>query len=117
MNSSLSIIGSHCPALDIDPFSTGFLTDPYSYHPLLRKAGPVVRLTRYDIYALARYNEVKPHSTTGKLFVRAEAVASAISKRKDPGAHRVSFSRPIHRCIPALAGCCQRYCPGSHSNS
>ena len=30
------------PELDLDPFSTGFLSSPYSFHEQLRDAGPVV---------------------------------------------------------------------------
>lgn len=94
MNSSHSIIsdlrgtdtGSHCPALDLDPFSTGFLTDPYSYHPLLRKAGPVVRLTRYDIYAMARYNEVKTALDDWETFCSSRG--GGISDFKNVGAKR-----------------------------
>jgi cytochrome P450 len=43
---------------DIDPFSREFLADPYSYHEQLRELGPVVRLTRYDVWAVARYEQV-----------------------------------------------------------
>ena len=41
------------PGLDIDPFSAAFLADPYPDHARMRDAGPVVRLTRYGIYAMA----------------------------------------------------------------
>ena len=43
---------------DIDPFSREFLTDPYPFHRELRELGPVVRLTRYDILAVTRYEQV-----------------------------------------------------------
>jgi cytochrome P450 len=42
---------------DIDPFSAEFLSDPYRFHEQLREAGPVVRLTRYDVWAVARYEQ------------------------------------------------------------
>jgi hypothetical protein len=31
------------PRLSIDPFSDGFLAEPYAHHALLRDAGPVFR--------------------------------------------------------------------------
>ena len=47
------------PQLDIDPFSTEFLRDPYAYHPQLRDIGPLVWLPAIGAYAMARYAEVK----------------------------------------------------------
>jgi len=46
------------PQLDIDPFSAEFLAEPYRDHARMRDAGPVVYLTRYGIYAMARHQEV-----------------------------------------------------------
>jgi cytochrome P450 len=47
------------PALDIDPFCIAFFDDPYPAHAAMRDAGPVVYLPRYDIYAVARYDDVR----------------------------------------------------------
>jgi 4-methoxybenzoate monooxygenase (O-demethylating) len=46
------------PASDLDPFSDEFLADPYPGHEELREKGPVVRLTHYGIWAIARYQQV-----------------------------------------------------------
>jgi cytochrome P450 len=46
------------PRLSIDPFSDGFLADPYEHHDLLRDAGPVFWLERHGIYGAARHAEV-----------------------------------------------------------
>jgi cytochrome P450 len=43
---------------DIDPFSREFLADPYPLHHELRELGPVVRLTRYGVWAVTRYEQV-----------------------------------------------------------
>lgn len=50
---------SGAPVLDIDPFSTDFLTDPYADHARMRDAGPVVWLSKYEIFATARHQEVR----------------------------------------------------------
>jgi 4-methoxybenzoate monooxygenase (O-demethylating) len=42
---------------DIDPFSRAFLSDPYPFHEQLREAGAVVRLERYDVWAVTRYEQ------------------------------------------------------------
>ncbi|NUU25224.1 MAG: cytochrome P450 [Streptomycetaceae bacterium] len=46
------------PVSDADPFSHGNLLDPEPLHRALREAGPVVHLPRYDVHALARYEQV-----------------------------------------------------------
>ena len=46
------------PRLSIDPFSDGFLADPYEHHDLLRDAGPVFWLECHGIYGAARHAEV-----------------------------------------------------------
>ena len=47
------------PALDIDPFCTAFFDDPFPAHAAMRDAGPVLYLSRYDIHAVARYEDVR----------------------------------------------------------
>jgi len=46
------------PVSDIDPFCAAFFEDPFPAHAALREAGPVVRLSRYDVWAVARYEQV-----------------------------------------------------------
>lgn len=41
-----------------DPFGHEVLEDPAAFHEELREAGPVVHLSRYDVFAMARYAEV-----------------------------------------------------------
>ena len=47
------------PKLDLDPYSAEFLADPYPRYAELRDAGPVVWLTRYEHYVVARHAETK----------------------------------------------------------
>lgn len=47
------------PTSDLDPFGAAFFADPFPAQAALRDAGPVVHLTRYDVYGLARYAEVR----------------------------------------------------------
>lgn len=51
-------MGPECPELDVDPFSTEFLLNPYPYHAKLRDAGPVVSLPSYGIVSMARHEQV-----------------------------------------------------------
>src|SRR4051812_39953213 len=47
------------PVSDADPFSIEFFEDPHRIHNELREAGPAVWLSRYGIWAVARYKEVR----------------------------------------------------------
>ena len=62
------------PHLDIDPFCVAFLTDPYPDHARMRDAGPVVYLTRYGIYAMARHAEVSAALTDWQTYSSARGV-------------------------------------------
>ena len=46
------------PVSDVDPFSIEFFEDPHRIHDELREAGPVVWLSRYGVWAVARYQKV-----------------------------------------------------------
>jgi 4-methoxybenzoate monooxygenase (O-demethylating) len=43
---------------EVDPFCRDFFENPFPAHEELREAGPVVRLSRYNIWAVARFAEV-----------------------------------------------------------
>jgi hypothetical protein len=47
----------------IDPFSHVFFSDPYPYHGTMREAGPVVRLERHGIWAMAEKPERRLNNT------------------------------------------------------
>jgi cytochrome P450 len=46
------------PVSDIDPFCRDFFENPFPAYQELREAGPVVRLSRYGVWAVARYDQV-----------------------------------------------------------
>jgi len=68
------------PRLDVDPFSTEFFEDPHAIHQVLREAGPLVWLDKWDVYGVARYAEVR-------------------------GVRKASFSRRTLRRIPGRVQC------------
>ena len=43
---------------EVDPFCREFFENPFPAHEELREAGPAVWLSRYDIWAVARYQQV-----------------------------------------------------------
>lgn len=62
------------PSLDFDPFCDEVLGDPYSMHAAMRDAGPVVWLERYQVYAVARFQEVSEVLADHGTFVSARGV-------------------------------------------
>jgi cytochrome P450 len=62
------------PTLDIDPYTPDVLDNPHPVHAALRDAGPVVRLSRYGVYAVARYTEVRDVLADWRRFSSARGV-------------------------------------------
>ena len=72
------------PELDLDPFSLEFLVDPYASHATLRDAGPVVRLSRYGIWAVARYAEVLAILQDWKTFCSGRGTGLCDLAKEEP---------------------------------
>ncbi len=72
------------PSSDLDPFSDDFLTDPYPGHEELRELGPVVWLSRYDAYAMARYDEVQSSLTDWQTFCSSAGVGLSDFRKDKP---------------------------------
>lgn len=62
------------PESDIDPYSDEVLENPHPSHALLRDLGPVVRLSRYGVYGIARYAEVRAVLEDWQSFSSARGV-------------------------------------------
>ena len=72
------------PTSNSDPFSLEFFKDPYPHHEALREAGPVVRLSRYDVWAVARHEEVSRVLTDWQTFTSARGVGLADFLKEKP---------------------------------
>ncbi|WP_322760453.1 cytochrome P450 [Frankia sp. Cr2] len=74
------------PTSDVDPFAHDILEDPHAFHAQLRDAGPVVYLTRYNLYAMARYEHVRTALVDWQEFSSAPGVGpSSFSHDAPPG--------------------------------
>ncbi|MCF7553672.1 cytochrome P450 [Pseudonocardia sp. WMMC193] len=47
------------PVVDLDPYDEAVLADPRGFQETLRETGPLVWLSRYEVYAAGRYEEVR----------------------------------------------------------
>ncbi len=70
--------------LDIDPFTDDFLRDPFPGLHAIREAAPVVRLSRYDIWAAGRYDEVFAALMDPETFVSGAGVGITNFRRDPP---------------------------------
>jgi cytochrome P450 len=62
------------PVSDVDLYTAEARIDPYPIYEELRALGPVVHLSRYDLYALPRYQEVRAALMDWKTFSSARSV-------------------------------------------
>jgi cytochrome P450 len=72
------------PTSDADPFGHAVLEDPIPFHAALRAAGPVVHLTRYDVHAFARYEQVHAALRDWQGFQSAAGVGLANFRAEKP---------------------------------
>lgn len=59
------------PVSELDPFSPEFRADPFPRYAQLRELGPVVKLARYNIWTVARYEYVRQVLNDWKRFSNA----------------------------------------------
>lgn len=72
------------PISDVDPFSIEFFEDPHCIHGELRELGPVVFLTRYGVFALARYQEVHDTLNNWQVFCSSRGVGISDFAKETP---------------------------------
>lgn len=73
------------PVLDIDPYATENLVDPYPMHERMREAGPVVRLTPYpSLVACARHEQVHAVLNDHETFISGAGVGLSNFNKEAP---------------------------------
>lgn len=72
------------PGVDADPFGHEALEDPLPLHERLREAGPVTYLTKYGVFALARYAEVHAALSDWQGFQSAAGVGLSNFRHEKP---------------------------------
>jgi 4-methoxybenzoate monooxygenase (O-demethylating) len=72
------------PHLDFDPFSIEFFADPFPIHERLREAGPVVYLDKWDVYGVARYEQVHAVLNDPQTFCSSRGVGLSDFAKEKP---------------------------------
>lgn len=80
----MTTLETRCPVHDGDPFGHAALEDPLPLHAELRDAGPVVHLSRYDVFAVARYEQVHAALTDWQRFQSAAGVGLTNFRTEKP---------------------------------
>lgn len=72
------------PVSTADPFSRGFLSDPYPHHEALRESGPAVWLDQYGIWAMARHEQVRDALTDWQTYCSSAGVGLSDFRKEPP---------------------------------
>jgi 4-methoxybenzoate monooxygenase (O-demethylating) len=72
------------PVSGLDPFSEAYLAAPHPAQEALREAGPVVRLTHYNVWAVARYQEVYDVLNDWRTYSSARGAGLSDFKKEKP---------------------------------
>jgi cytochrome P450 len=67
-------VTNQIPELEIDPYSSENLLNPYPMHEVMREAGPLIKLKDYPTYACARYDQVHSVLTDHETFISGAGV-------------------------------------------
>jgi len=96
------------PSSDIDLFSDEAIRTPYPFWKELRDIAPAVWLTRYDMWAVARYEDVKAVLGNWEVFTTAHGVAmddKVNAATSGPGrANSLTSDPPLHDDIRNVTG-------------
>lgn len=72
------------PRIDVDPFSDEMIDEPYEMHEILREAGPVVFIPKYDLHVVARHAQVQSILTNWESFISSAGVGLANFRHEAP---------------------------------
>lgn len=72
------------PVITADPFSLENLADPHILHQQLREAGPVVYLDHYNIWGMARYEQVNVALKDWRTFSSASGAGLSDFRKEKP---------------------------------
>ena len=89
------------PELDLDLFADASLRDPVSDYRTVRDAGPVVRLARLDVFAMARFHNVQAALRAADVLISGEGVGFSDSFNASKGSNVLQTDGELHRRMRA----------------
>ncbi len=80
----MTSVATDIPRLDFDPFSIEFFSDPFPTHEKMREAGPVVYLDNWNVYGVARYEQVHAVLNDPQTFCSSRGVGLSDFAKEKP---------------------------------
>lgn len=80
----MEALAAEIPHVDVDPFSDEMIDEPYAMHEVVREAGPVVYLPKYDLITVARHAEVQSVLMNHQTFISSAGVGLANFRHEAP---------------------------------
>ena len=81
---SLTAQKTNYPISQLDPFSDAFLTRPHKFHEELREASPVVWLEKYQVWAMARHEQVHAALSDWETYCSSAGVGLSDFRKEKP---------------------------------
>jgi cytochrome P450 len=92
------------PSSEIDLYSDEALLDPYGIYRELRDTAPAVWLSKYEMFVLPRYKEVRDALKNWQIFSSAQGVAMNEKTNEMGRGTTISSDSPEHDALRAIVG-------------
>ncbi len=79
-----AVASESLPHIDVDPFSDEMIDEPYAMHQVLREAGPVAYLPRYELFVVPRHAECQAVLSNWETFISSAGVGLANFRHEAP---------------------------------
>lgn len=95
---------TNIPDVDIDIYSAETRADPYESYRTLRDAAPIVRLPRYGLYAMARFDNIRSALRNWQVFSSARGVAMNDMINHAQAGATIASDNPRHAFLRSIVG-------------
>lgn len=92
------------PDVDLDIYSFESLDNPYDNYKVFREAAPIVRLPKYDLYLMSRFETVRNALRNWQVFSSAHGVAMNDVMNKAIAGGTLGSDDPVHAHLRGIVG-------------
>lgn len=97
-------MAKNIPDVDIDIYDPQALLEPYDNYRIFRDKAPIVRLPKYDLYLMSRFEDVKNALANWKVFSSAKGVAMNDTMNAAIAGGTLGSDDPIHARLRSIVG-------------